>query len=108
MGVHVFDAKFKVSWGSKKTADLEADEGEEERSGSFVRGDVYKMHTYRDALAGVHSAWVLYPGEEFRFFPTEHAESPGTFGVGVIPLQPTLAATDLISSLERILTPASP
>lgn len=107
-GVHVFDAKFKVSWGTRKTSELGSEGMDEEHTGSFLRGDVYKMHTYRDALAGVYSAWVLYPGEEYRSFQTRSAVGGTVSGVGVIPLQPTSAATELKDVLERILISPSP
>ena len=39
-----------------------------ERAGTFKRGDIYKMHAYRDAIPDARSVWILYPGGEFRFF----------------------------------------
>ena len=71
-GLHLFDAKFRVHGladvglaGSDKDGD---DEKAGERAGTFKRGDIYKMHAYRDAILDAHSVWILYPGGEFRFF----------------------------------------
>ena len=70
-GLHLFDAKFRVHGladvgfaGSDKDGD---DEKVGERAGSFKRGDIYKMHAYRDAIPDARSVWILYPGGEFRF-----------------------------------------
>ena len=108
-GLHLFDAKFRVHAltqvglsGSDKDGD---DEKDEERTGSFKRGDIYKMHAYRDAIPDARSVWILYPGGEFRFFSTPNsgalsgqqiipspANLPGELqGVGAIPASPILA-----------------
>ena len=70
--LHLFDAKFRVHGladvglaGSDKDGD---DEKAGERAGSFKRGDIYKMHAYRDAIPDARSVWIMYPGGEFRFF----------------------------------------
>ena len=64
-GLHLLDAKFRVNW----LTDAGVDSDEDERQGKFKRADLYKMHTYRDAL-GARSCWVLYPGTHSRFFGT--------------------------------------
>ena len=71
-GLHLFDAKFRVHGladvglaGSDKDGD---DDKAGERAGTFKRGDIYKMHAYRDAIPDARSVWTLYPGGEFRFF----------------------------------------
>ncbi len=54
------------------------------------------MHTYRDAISGVRSVWILYPGTETRFYSATSAAvsssadalPPILDGVGAIPLQP--------------------
>ena len=68
-GLHLFDAKFRVHAltqvglsGSDKDED---DEKGEERAGSFKRGDIYKMHAYRDAIPDARSVWILYPVASF-------------------------------------------
>ena len=71
-GLHLFDAKFRVHGlaevgltGSDKDGD---DDKAGERASTFKRGDIYKMHAYRDAIPDARSVWILYPGGEFRFF----------------------------------------
>jgi hypothetical protein len=91
-GLHLFDAKFKLD---KLTA-WDSEEESEERFGMFKRGDLYKMHTYRDAIPRARSVWVLYPGTETRFYSTGGdmftSVAPGQAieldGVGAVPLLP--------------------
>ncbi|WP_419940330.1 DUF2357 domain-containing protein [Candidatus Palauibacter sp.] len=108
-GLHLLDAKFRVQTlrdagfekpctGDRQPArDDEADNKTGERRGDFTRADLYKMHTYRDAIHEAHSVWILYPGSEFHFFhasgdkpasgsPKELPES--ICGVGAIPFTP--------------------
>jgi uncharacterized protein len=95
-GLHLFDAKFKLTMADTLLAPERSDTDEaEERHGTFKRGDLYKMHAYRDAIVGARSVWILYPGDETRFFPIagdgiRSAEMlPSVVdGVGAIPLQP--------------------
>ncbi|MBK7780999.1 MAG: hypothetical protein IPJ58_09580 [Ardenticatenia bacterium] len=87
-GLHLLDAKFRLQrvadlvgegmagteggWSGDPGGGEEAREERleaEERRGSFKRADLYKMHTYRDAIRGARSVWALYPGDEARFFP---------------------------------------
>jgi predicted component of viral defense system (DUF524 family) len=97
-GDHIFDAKFKVTrLAGAIRADEQTDERleAEERRGVFQQADIYKMHTYRDALPSARSVWILYPGSEFRFFDVEHGGvdeaselRPIPDGVGAVALQP--------------------
>ena len=100
-GLHLLDAKFRVQTLSDAGFDTEEGEGSqaeaEERKGAFTRGDLYKMHTYRDAIPDARSVWVLYPGSEFRFFHASGERSasgspeelPDSIrGVGAIPFAP--------------------
>jgi len=66
-GLHLFDAKFRVQGlsdaglsGSPKDGD---DDKAGERAGTFKRGDIYKMHAYRDAIPYARSVWILCPGQ---------------------------------------------
>ncbi len=93
-GIHVFDAKFKLD--SLSPIETKADEAEaKERRGDFIRGDLYKMHTYRDAIPDARSVWILYPGSEARFFSKngqhwsgDEALHEDLSGVGAVPLVP--------------------
>ena len=110
-GLHLFDAKFRVHGladvglgESDKDGD---DEKARERAGTFKRGDIYKMHAYRDAIPDARSVWILYPGGEFRFFGIpgssvqsghQAISSPKELpeelqGVGAIPLAPVVGDT---------------
>lgn len=82
----VFDAKYKVR--NKNT-----DEGIE---GHVKAEDIYKMHTYLDAIENCVLSVAVYPGSEFYFYEKDlkHSirrdiESIESFeGVGAIPLTP--------------------
>lgn len=95
---HAFDAKYRLDR-------LNTDEGEtDDESATYKRADLYKMHTYRDAIRGLKTAFVVYPGSEFRFFDrhtgalVDPAKLKGADGVGAIPLRP---ATDEPAALLR-------
>jgi len=100
----VFDAKFRFDPKSLPT-DREEDTYERDVAGGDVerivkRADIYKMHTYRDALRTVRAAVALFPGSkgagEFYERRTSKKRSIGLQdliegqreGVGAIPLLP--------------------
>jgi hypothetical protein len=82
----VFDAKYKVRTKNN-------DEGIE---GHVKSEDIYKMHTYLDAIENCVLAVAVYPGSEFYFYEKDikhsirrDVESIESFeGVGAIPLIP--------------------
>ena len=95
-GLHLLDAKFKLdNLGELLGTDLDDDPDVLGKS-SFTRADLYKMHTYRDAIPGAHSVWILYPGGEFRFYDAKLQPKCGDIsnltdpidGVGAVPLRP--------------------
>jgi len=100
----VFDAKFRFDLESLHVAE-ETDNYEQEVADGDVerivkRADIYKMHTYRDALQTVRAAVVLFPGSEDagEFYECGTCEKPSIGlqslideqweGVGAIPLVP--------------------
>lgn len=100
-GLHLFDAKFKVRGigGIDQVVDSPTDvQGSEART--FSRGDLEKMHAYRDAIPSARSAWVLYPGSEHQFWP-EHVHG-GVDGVGVMGLAPKAESPALLTWLLGI------
>lgn len=111
--LHLFDAKFRLQ--SLKLAmpidDADSDDQADERRGTFVRGDLYKMHAYRDAIPAVESVWVLYPGTEFRFFcangtrlmDVAEAANNGLEGVGAIPFTPPADTSNALGAVLRRL-----
>jgi hypothetical protein len=86
----VLDAKFRLT-------PLSDVEDEDSPSATAKRADLYKMHTYRDAL-DVRAAVALYPGTEALFY-THDAETLSDItvgeiltqdivGIGALPLRP--------------------
>jgi len=90
--VLVLDAKFRL-----ERAELEEGEDEDTPQATAKRADLYKMHTYRDAL-GVRAAVAVYPGDEDMFY--DHAQGRHTrftlcelllgeaCGIGALPMKP--------------------
>jgi uncharacterized protein len=113
LALHLLDAKFKLEQlnpnaadedGALETLDLA------ERRGGYTRVDLYKMHTYRDAIPRARTAWILYPGSEFRFFDEIEGtvSVPGGLGeeatgVGGIPLLPGGSHDVLRESLKALV-----
>ncbi|OIT16265.1 hypothetical protein BL243_12320 [Ralstonia solanacearum] len=103
---HAFDAKYRLER-------LEVDEDDEDDgTATYKRADLYKMHTYRDAIADLRTAFVVYPGSEFVFFERGGAKrtAPSGFdvvdGVGALPLRPADAdpADKLRDVLQLLIT----
>lgn len=87
-----FDAKFRLKTGEWDGEDCDAPERQAKRS------DLYKMHTYRDALQ-VRAAVALYPGDMAEFYDAQAHRRRGDVtlteiisgewtGVGALPLSP--------------------
>lgn len=112
-GDHLFDAKFKVRrLDDAVPAGEDVDDVEQaaERRGAFKHADLYKMHTYRDAIPSTRSVWILYPGTDFCFFDEvhgriaapDHMKAPAN-GVGAIPLLPGDAGDVLARVVARMI-----
>ena len=93
----VLDAKYRVKLSDLVAATRSEDEGARgraraERRGEFQHGDVYKMHTYREALRleGHRPDWavVLYPGSEAQQWPDGCDSDSGRRGIAAFPLRP--------------------
>jgi len=76
----ILDAKFKGA-GSGFYG-VEAEDGTIQR---WREEDIDKMHAYRDAIAGVQGAFILYPGLETALFAPLEQSFPG---VGALALRP--------------------
>ena len=61
-------------------------DGEEQSYRKYKYGDVYKMHTYKDAILHSEGAYVLYPGDEEKIFHEDYPEPIPS--VGAFPLTP--------------------
>lgn len=84
---YAFDAKYKLQWQTA-IEDVQNDDA------TYIRADLYKMHTYRDAITKLKAAFVVYPGTEFVFFErnigrhSDFQDVSTMDGVGAIPLRP--------------------
>lgn len=114
--LHLFDAKFRLDRlrDVMPLREFEGEDGqldEEERAGTFKRADLYKMHTYRDAIVGSRSVWIMYPGHETRFFAVDReatgdgvpADRANIDGVGALPVRPEVDGTVGLGELVRHL-----
>ena len=62
------------------------------KDGTYIKEDIYKMHTYKDAINDTLGAYILYPGENK---PKIHSETDGDFGsVGAFSLKPGTTANN--------------
>jgi len=87
----VLDAKFRLEWLAP------AEEEVETLVAAAKREDLYKMHTYRDAL-GVRAAVAIYPGDRVVFFDVQRGRCDALAlnelldgdlsGIGALPLKP--------------------
>ncbi len=100
-GLHLFDAKFRLDRLPVEEDDVRGD---------FKRADLYKMHTYRDAIPEARSVWALYPGTETRFFGrtsgiwSGEGDLPAPLdGVGGLPLLPRSGREPLRAVLSALL-----
>jgi len=90
-----FDAKYKADKRyNNNEADEKDDNDEEEFSKkSYWEEDIYKMHTYRDALLKSWGSYILYPGSEYEVFkrydfPDARKKTTSLPSVGAVPLVP--------------------
>ena len=99
--LYAFDAKYRLDRFDVGEGDPDDDPA------TYKRADLYKMHTYRDAIANLRSAFVVYPGTEFVFFERSGAKrsEPTAVaiadGVGAVALRP--ADADPAVSLRQLL-----
>lgn len=87
--VHVhFDAKYRIETVEKLFGDEAVDidsEKREQSEGRYKRGDLLKMHAYRDAIRRTQGAYVLYPGDKTKSWEEYREILPG---LGAFPLRP--------------------
>ena len=77
---------------------------EEETKRKFKYGDLYKMHTYKDAILKTEGAYVLYPGDDCKIFKVNENEPIPS--VGAFPLTPgknSEEETELISFILAVM-----
>lgn len=61
-------------------------DNEEINNKEYIDGDLYKMHTYKDAILKTEGAYVLYPGDKCEIFRIDTNETIPS--VGAFPLTP--------------------
>jgi predicted component of viral defense system (DUF524 family) len=91
--VHLLDAKFRLEHIPNPD--------EVDGRGRTKNDDLCKMHTYRDALPAVRTAFVLYPGTERLVFRSH--ESRGHGAVGAVPLRPDSSGSEDLTAHLRVL-----
>lgn len=104
----LLDAKYRVdSIGRVFVADPEADgdDAQAVASGTFKPADIYKMHTYRDAIGSAYFAVAVYPGSEEQYYPKDPLAFRTRGGVGAIPLAPraSMSTEAFIRSLRTLI-----
>lgn len=105
----ILDAKLKFEGARMDELDDKVASKDEEPSDwkrSATRGDLYKMHTYRDAIREAVGAFVLYPGSDVMRYP-EQPLGPTWVGVGALPLDPGHPTEHLRDLLAGFLAPSS-
>ena len=111
--VHVhFDAKYRVEnledlfgktdkqTGAKNLSQQLTAEKKVERTGTYKRADLLKMHAYRDAIRRTAGAYVLYPGSESRTWQGFHEIVPG---LGAFSVRPSDGGEDGTTALETFI-----
>lgn len=91
--VHIhFDAKYRLNKVLLEDKDVETDievnlaeEKREQELKIYKRGDLLKMHAYKDAIRRTSGAYVLYPGEENRNLRGFHEIVPGLGAFSIRP-----------------------
>ena len=104
--VHVhFDAKYRVESLMDIIGDGEEDLGnekEEQRSGTYKRADLLKMHAYRDAIRRTGGAYVLYPGDISETRKGFHEIIPGLGAFAVRPSNTDDGTTELKTFIKGV------
>jgi hypothetical protein len=104
-----FDAKYRGENlpGLFGVAEAEDDQPEDERSraaGTVKRVDLYKMHTYNEAIRRTVGSYVLYPGcapnkDEAQRFERYHEIVPG---IGAFAMRPSKPDEPTASGVESL------
>ena len=88
-----FDAKYRIDklkdlFGA--TEETDADRQEAKTTGTVKNADLYKMHTYNEAIRRTVGSFVLYPGTDTRLRTTRPVARIGTFIAGTTKSFPAL------------------
>lgn len=91
--IHIhFDAKYRLNKVLLEDKDADAnieddlaEEKKEQELKIYKRGDLLKMHAYKDAIRRTSGAYVLYPGDENRELRGFHEIIPGLGAFSIRP-----------------------
>lgn len=91
--IHIhFDAKYRLDKVLLEDKDTDkdifdelAEEKQDQELKIYKRGDLLKMHAYKDAIRRTSGAYVLYPGEENREMRGFHEIVPGLGAFSIRP-----------------------
>jgi predicted component of viral defense system (DUF524 family) len=108
-----FDAKYRVdkikkAWGTEVDNEgnfLNNEELSSKVTDTFKRGDLYKMHTYNDAIKRTIGSYVLYPGDnnEDKIGDKYRAYHEILPGVGAFALKPGIDTSDISNFIKDCL-----
>lgn len=107
--VHIhFDAKYRLNNIVIDDKEISADQIERELDEedalesiqTYKRGDLLKMHAYKDAIRRTGGAYVLYPGTEKKMRKGFHEIIPG---LGAFCIAPGREKDDQISALKEFI-----
>ncbi|MFO1042927.1 MAG: DUF2357 domain-containing protein [Planctomycetaceae bacterium] len=110
LAVHLhFDAKYRVETITEIFGNADDDPAEEkidQKRGTYRRGDLLKMHAYRDAIKRSEGAYVIYPGGDRAptSFQGFHEILPG---LGAFAVKPGASGEGIgLSHLSRFIDDA--
>jgi len=66
----------------------------------YKSGDIYKMHSYKDAILNSHGAYILYPGSKQNVFEVKPGEPIPS--IGAFPLTPGMSDKEKVSLMNFI------
>jgi predicted component of viral defense system (DUF524 family) len=104
--VHIhFDAKYKIENLQNLFGESNDEEEEEQLGGTtYKKGDLLKMHTYKDAIRRTAGAYVLYPGTTDKYTRVGfHEIIPGLGAFSIRPSKTNDGSEDLKQFLKEIL-----
>lgn len=105
-----FDAKYRVE---KLNFDVDISEKElddnllerkkEEEKGTYKNADLYKMHTYKDAIKRTSGAYILYPGDINRPLKGYHEIIPGLGAFAISPRNYDSSLQDFNQFIDEVI-----
>ncbi len=105
--VHIhFDAKYKVEdiSGIFGTEEDFTNEKIDQRKGTYKRGDLLKMHSYKDAIRRTAGSYILYPGKDAPYKKAGfHEIIPGLGAFSFRPSKDNNGSVALVNFIQDVL-----